>query len=206
MKTFIVRFVLGLVIAVPLVGVVAASAAPGQIQNLAISVGASIMDVPSPSPTPVVGSGTTQPAPIEASPVVQPSPDVPNPGQPQEFPSPTPHLEVPTPGATPTTVTPPQANVFIGVTCDSSCKNDVNTGGVIGPAPLTLTWHGTFQGGFDGVTPTFIWSDGHIGPDDTVTYTTPGTLHGPSVKVQQVYNGVTYEVAAANPNVPFTVY
>lgn len=204
MRTFVKNLAFGLIVGIPLLLIAGAATVPAQTQKTVITIMTQTTDtinpVPSPSPEPTMGS-----APVPAPPVTQPSPDVPNPGESRQFPSPTPHLVVPTPGATPTMVTPPQANVFIGLTCDSACSNDKNTGGVIGPAPLTLTWHATFQGGFSGVPAMFIWSDGHVGPDDTVTYATTGLQHGPSVKVQQIYNGVTYEVGAANPSTPFTV-
>jgi hypothetical protein len=141
------------------------------------------VDVPSPIPTPT-DVPTIAPVPPTQAPIEPPKsfPQNPEPIQ--------------TPGQP--TVAVPQALVTISanVEGDQHCPC---------PAPLTIEWLGIFQGGFSGVTPIFTWSDGHVGSSDTITYTTPGNYHSPSVKVTEIVNGVTYEMTAANPYIPFTI-
>jgi len=173
-----------------------AVAAPAQTQAVIVATVSQVTAVVAPAPTSVpVVTTVDVPSPI---PTIVPIPSpIPSP-TPQEFPSSPPALVVPTPGATPTQIAVPQTAVFVSanVQGDQHCPC---------PAPLTIQWVANFQGGFNGVTPTFVWSDGATGATDTVTYTTPGTYHSPTVQAYEVYQGVTYMVGTANANIEFTV-
>lgn len=174
-----------------------------QVQTVVTTTVDDIIPAPDPTPTPEVLPPSPQPDPT----IAPPPPPVPSPTPAeQEFPVATPTathvINAGNPKATTEPVAVPQTAVFIGATCDQPCS-DVNTGGIKCIAPCTITFTANFQGGFDGVKPTFKWSDGGTGQTHVVTYTTAGTPHI-SVTAYEVYQGVTYKVGSAN-SIPITI-
>jgi hypothetical protein len=211
MKTFINRLTFGVGVAFIASGLLIGMSefAPKQVEvvrQAVVQIETTVADATNPLPTP-----TPVPSPIPTpipTPVDIPSP-IPTPIGPQPFPpaaqipqtpvpAPAPALGVPTPP-----VVIPETMVTISVAPCSGPNFDVTTGGCKGTAPFVVTYTSNFQGGFPGLMPIFTWSDGTVGQTDQVTYSTPGN-YKLSVKVDEVYNGVTYEAGSAN-SVPIAV-
>ena len=194
-------------------GVAVYAAANPNIVKQAQSIITTTVDVivqpPTPSPTPIV---IPNPSPI---PTITPPPiptPIPTPAAPVAFPvvqpTATTIVNQGNPQATVVPVAVPQTAVFIGIASinggDPAQYSDSNTGGVKCNAPCTIVFTADWQGGFTGVTPTFKWSDGATGQQDSHDYTVAGIYHI-STLADEVYNGVTYEVGSANSNITITI-
>lgn len=188
-----------------------AAANPGVITQAQVMISSIPSDItgpapsPSPSPVVVVPQDVTPPSPTD-NPLPSPIPSpIPTP-QPAAFPVVQPTaVTIVNPGQPQQTTVPvevPQTMVFIGATCDQPCS-DPNTGGIKCTAPCTITFTADFQGGFAGITPTFVWSDGGTTQTHPVTYTQAGAPHV-SVIAYETYNGITYKVGSAN-SIPITI-
>lgn len=172
---------------------------------------------PSPSPSPVVAhdaaSNLLLPSP---SPVVVPTAvptAVPAPVPPPVESFPVAAAPVAPPVGQPTL--PPMPSTMVTVSIGSASGAQLLGSGPLCAGTCTIDWSACFQGGFTGSrvqlcgaqntdpSLTFTWSDGHVGPVNSVTYSTPGKTVI-TVRVSESYQGHTYAAGSANA-VPVTV-
>jgi hypothetical protein len=215
MKTFLRNLAFGLILGLPLLAIAASAAAPAQTQKAVVTIVTTVTDVvapipsPTPLPTPTI-EPTVIPTIVAPPPAVTPIPEGPQPFPPADqipqTPAPPPAIVVgATPAPPPPPVVVPQTMVFVqivsinGVTAIGEINKqfgDPATGGYKGTGPLVVGYQANFQGGFPGIPPQFTWGTGQAGQTITATYNAGRFVE--SVKVQEVYQGVTYQVGSAN--------
>lgn len=178
-----------------------------QAQSVVSNVVNTVLPQPSPTPDTIVGQDQPSPIPIVTdNPTPIPSPTPAEENFPVNQSNQQQTINAGQPQATQQPVPVPQTAVFVsidsinGIDCaNAGCVqfNDSSTGGVRCNAPCTIVFHANFQGGFPGVQPYFVWSNGSTYNPCSITFTSAG-FPKITVEAYEDYQGHHYAVGSAN--------